>query len=416
MNGTQRTLLILALVVLLIVPTSAHHQPGHSPPGQSPGEEVPQPPHPAEACSQPYHVHGAGWDLCWQLDDLRVQGLEINRAYFHNESVIWKMGVPFTLTKYERPTGPGPFKDVLGRPGDASVPGFGQGSMEIDESACPRFHAEGTLLADGRLCVEHRPGVNPAIALWARWDLYNYRFMQGYHFDSRGEIEPFLSLGGHLFDGTHIGADGQNHYHHIYWRVDFDVASPGDDVFQLFKRVDGELISVNLNRNWQELIDSLTGMVQVGTCDRVGGLTGTLWCDVTHEGKLTHQKETYDKWRVVNKEDRNALDRAKSFEFVVHSDTPANDFSTFDVMVLQHQGDSEELGYEVPGGPTRGDERLNDYMTPPEAVTDPVVWIVHHNYHDTRDEDRRSMTYHDAGFKLRPMNFLDENPGEDTHP
>lgn len=367
--------------------------------------------HPTGACSAPYHVTGAGWDLCWQREDVRVQGLEINRALFEGEPVVWKMGVPFSLTEYGQIAFEhGPFKDVLGTPGEAFVPGFGRGSMQLDEAACPRFQPQGELVDDGRVCVEHRGGVAPEVSVWTRYDAFNYRFLQGYHFDDRGEVEPFLALGGQLLDGAEVGAEGANHYHHVYWRVDLDVAQPGNDTFQVFQRGEGQAPFV-----------SASGSESLEPCQRVGedpgdSVAATAWCDVPREAKLTYEQKTHDKWRVVDEAATNGQGHAKSFQFVARSAAPTNGFSSFDALVLEYAGDSSEIGYEVPSSPAAGDRALNDYLAPPEDVRDPVAWVVNHVFHETRDEERGSMTYHYVDFTLQPRNFVDRNPAEDTFP
>lgn len=366
--------------------------------------------HPENACQDPYHVSGAGWDMCWQQDDARAQGLEINRAFFQGESVVWKMGVPFSLTKYDRLFAPGPFKDVLG---DPSFParGFGNGSMTIEESDCPRYHTQGELVNDDRICIEHRDGPTEKVSLWARYDLFNYRFLQGWHFDDRGVVEPFLYLGGHLIDGQYAGEEGVDHHHHAYWRVDFDIASEDGDTFQTFKRIPGERVATPAVG-----VDNAIEVPSQGECEGGEDYACAFWSDINQEAQLLYNKETHDKWRVVNPQALNDLDRPKSFEFLVQSDGPANHYSTFDAMVLERQGDSEEIGHEVARSGHGGDAMLKTHMTPPEEVTDPVVWLVNHAYHGTRDEDRGSMVYHDLGFKMQPRNFVSENPSESTFP
>lgn len=377
---------------------------------------APRWPHPAAACSEPYHVQWAGWDLCWQQEDLRAQGLEINRAFFHNASVAWKMGVPFSLTKYESPLGPGPFKDVLGRPGDADLFGYGRGALAIAPGACPRLHGDGQLLNGGRICLEHRQGPDPVVTLWARYDVFNYRFVQGWTFDSRGTVEPFLALGGLLIDGANAGSSGQDHYHHVYWRIDFDIASPGSDVFQAFKHGTDQAIPFNPPPNVEGALGTATGLLGAGDCGRVRGISATAWCDVRREALLGHTRQTIDKWRVADTADTNGRGQPRSFEFAIHSDAPIDRFSTFDVGVLQYRGDSAEVGYELPTNPTLGDSPFLTYLAPPDAILDPVAWMVHHTHHDTRDEDAGSMSLHSVGFDIRPRNFMDSNPGEDTYP
>jgi Cu2+-containing amine oxidase len=141
------------------------------------------------------------------------------------------------------------------------------------------------------------------------------------------------------------------------------------------------------------------------------------WCNIPVEGLMVRESHLNQKWRVVDPEDKNSQGNAKSYEYVIYqSDHPPYTFSTFDTMVAQYKGDSQELGYEVPAMPPEvaGDRALHDYITPPEVIDDPVAWVVLHIYHDTRDEERRSMPYHWAQFGIRPNNFLSENPGEPT--
>jgi len=379
--------------------------------GTSDAAAADQDPHPANACSEPYHVSGAAWDFCWQREDTRVQGLEINRAFFNGESVIWKMGVPFSLTEYDQSGfGPGPYKDVLGTPGDNALPGFGRGSMQIDQEACPRFQSQGQLVDDGRVCIETSGGVAPEVSIWSRYDVFNYRFLQGYHFDDRGVVEPWVALGGQLLDGATVGAEGANHNHHVYWRVDYDIAQPGGDAFQAFKRVHGEVP-----------VGTFADGVDRATCETVGSqssinVSANGWCDAARETKLTYEQDTHDKWRVVDQTDANGQGHDKSFQFVVRSAGPAGPFSSFDAMALDHAGDSEEIGYEVGSSPIAGDAALNAYLRPPEEPTDPVAWVANHVYHETRDEERGSMTYHYAGFEMSPRDFVDENPAEETFP
>lgn len=357
--------------------------------------------HPANACSAPFHVSGASWDFCWQQDSARAQGLEVNRAYFHGKQVVWKMGIPFTLTRYDNET-EGPYKDVLGSPGSAGLEGFGNGPLPLDPDECPRFLATGVLLNDQRLCVERRGGPEQALAVWSRYSIVNYRFLQGYVFDARGVIQPLLRLGGVLADGS-FGADGTNHFHHVFWRIDLDVAAGGGDALQAFVMPEGA------GKPWVSRSDLPTecrALVREGS---VG------WCDIHNESALFQHASLYTKWRVQDSVEVNANGYSPSFELRVHSDGSVDrNYTHFDALLLQHHGDSQELGYEVPTFPVDGDSPLLTYLDPPEAVTDPVVWVGMHVFHDPRSEDFPTMTYHDVSFSLSPRDFLSENLGEST--
>ncbi len=439
----NRLVRVSALVAVLVMAGSAL------------GQNLPVPviDHPAAACSFPFHVQGAGWDLCWQQDDLRGQGLELNQAYFQGESVIWKIGFPFSITKYEGDRF-GPYKDTLGESllfGEN--PGFGRGSMTIGRFDCPRFFGDGILLNDNRVCVEHRGGPEPAIAVWARYDIFNYRFLQGYFLDSRGVIEPFVRLGGTLADGDFGGSSGTNHFHHIYWRVDFETGQAGNDGFQAYLRpdpawndwepytvwtpegdIDEEDPTLDCSRfasgrgppvcQGQDvdgnftLVDPLAAAKLPLHCRQQveDGITG--WCSVEEEAALRQHANLFTKWRVHDHEDTNDWGRHKSFESTGRTsfDVPADgDFATFDVMVLQGRGGSQEVGFEVPARPTAGDSYLESYMDPPETVMDPVVWFATHAYHDTRDEEWPTMSFHHVSFSISPRDFMSENPGENSY-
>lgn len=360
---------------------------------------VAEEPHPAEACSAPYHLAAAGWNLCWQLEEPRAQGVEINQAYFENRSAVWKMGIPFSLTKYdERPIGP--FKDTLGRPGEGGHPGYGRGAMTLNTTQCPRFYTAGTLLRNDTLCAELRQGPEPAMAVWARFDIWNYRFIQGYQFDSRGHVHPLVLMGGQLL-GDNDGEEAPKHFHHPYWRIDLDVGLPGNDTVQVFTERPGP--------------GEISGLEQPSRCQSHGS-TKVFWCNVTRERITPYVHRGYTKWRVKDTADENAHGHDRSFELFQRSEVAHDGFSMIDVLPLEHKGDTRELGYVVPTTPVHGDRYLERYFTPPEEIQDPVLWVAQHVYHDTRDEDRGSMSYHEVGPELRPHNFVDENPGESTFP
>lgn len=384
----------LVLVASLFLVTSLSAVPNHAAQADA---------HPTGACSAPFHVGAAGWDFCWQQEDARAQGIELNQVYFQGSSVLWKIGVPFSMTKYDNPS-IGPYKDTLGYPSQGGHSGYGLGTLTIPPADCPRFYmGSGTLLNGGKLCVETRDGPEPAVAIWARYNIYNYRFMQGYRFDARGHIEPFVRMGGLLIDGN-SGENGANHFHHLMWRADFDIAGDSNDYFESFHRNVG--LPVNT--------PSILGSVPCGIGRAPVGVDG--WCRESVEGYFTDNSDFMTKWRVTDSTERNSLGRLRGYEFDTLGTVSADTFGTMDMMVVQYKGDNVQLGYEVPTNPTNGDTTLYQYFTPAETITDPVVWIFQHSFHDTRDEDRGSMSYHEEYPFLQPRSFMNSNPGEYTYP
>lgn len=432
MNG-RKALLPLAFVLILSLT------------GLSTGGQTVPPDHPSGACSLPVHVQHAGWDLCWQQDDVRGQGIELNQVHFQGDMAIWKIGFPFSITQYEDDAF-GPFKDTLGQSFLGTNPGFGRGALPIDVRDCPRFLGQGIRVNDDHLCIETRDGPEPAVAIWGRYDIFNYRFLQGYVLDSRGVMEPFVRLGGLLTDGDEFsgGAQATNHFHHLFWRVDMDIGSPGDDGFQMHLRP---------HEAWNDgnpyhAVDDGNGTSGGVDCTRFGGVQGpprcheadadqvlvdplatfpeacrqqvhngtTGWCDARNETALTHHPALVTKWRTHDATDTNEWGNTRSFESTgLVGVPPDGNFTTFDLLALQYAGDSQEIGFNVPPFPLKGDRYLHDYLDPREAIHDPVLWLAGRAYHDTRDEEVPTMSYHHISFEIQPRNFLGENPGEDTY-
>lgn len=333
---------------------------------------------------------------------MRGQGLELNQVMFHGEPVIWKIGFPFSITQYEGNVF-GPYKDTLGHGFLGNNPGFGLGSIPIDAQDCPRFLGEGVLLNDKKVCVESRDGPEPQLVIWARYNIFNYRFLQGYMLDSRGNMEPFVRLGGQLID--ELGADSVDHFHHLYWRVDFDIGAAGNDTFQTFLRPDEEWAPYGPR-------DDLPRDCRLQVRD---GVTG--WCDIDAEAALVDHPALFTRWRVSDAVDLNGHNHSRSYEAILHSDGRVDGtFTTFDALALQYQGDSAELGFEVPSRPLGGDSHLLlAYQNASQTIDDPVAWFALHSFHDPRDEEVPTMSYHHLAFTIRPRDFMSANPGEDSY-
>lgn len=378
-------------------------------------------------CAAPYLVEGAGWSLCWQKDDERVQGLEINDVRFEGKRVLWKAGVPFSITRYNGYKA-GPFKDTLGS-SSSSAPGFGNGSLPIAPSACPRFLAEGVLLADGKVCVERSDDSPvPAIALWSRWDIVNYRFANAWILRGDGSIEPRILLGGLLLDQAQTGGPGGTasrgavHAHHTYFRFDFDVDGRGNDTIEEYARTElapaTEAPAVNH--------PAVPKPEPLDVCHNGGGalpqttnraVGGGIWCPVAAESPRVRDYALGTRWRVVDVESRNAHGTPRSYEVLSGSLVPGDGPSSADAWALAWKGDSAEIGYEVPAFPAV-DAPLALYAAPSEPAfrTDVVLWVVDHVLHEPRDEENPSMMYHASGPVLKPRNFLDGNALEQTFP
>lgn len=366
--------------------------------------QAPKAPAPdAALCSAPYHVAHAGWEFCWQLDDMRVQGLELNDVRYQGKRVFWKVGVPLSITRYHNNQF-GPFKDALGNVAAAGVQGFGNGSLAIDAAHCPRWLGQGTLLQDGRVCLETIGGATPRVALWSRFDLFNYRFVNGYVLHADGTFEPKVMLGGTLLDqnvcrGSMATSSGcAAHFHHVYWRFDLDVDGAANDTIQEFHRVESNVPPAVV--------------VDQGCSPRRGGP----WCDLAVEAPRLRDPATYTKWRVADASSLNERGSRRSFELLSESQGPGDAVSPFDAFALAYKGDSAQLGYEVVGRPTTDDAILRYANGEVIRNADVVLWYVEHVFHEPRDEEIPTMQWHTVGPKVLPRNFHAFNQVEATWP
>ncbi len=355
-------------------------------------------------CSAPYYVAFANWEFCWQLDNLRVQGIELNDVRYMGERVLWKAGVPFSITRYHM-NAYGPYKDAFGNAGAAGLPGYGRGSLPIAPAQCPRFLGTGTLLQGGHVCLETIGGPNPRVALWTRFDVYNYRFANGWILHADGTFEPKVLLGGNLIDygssacGSVTGAHAcQSHFHHVYWRFDFDVAGEAGDNVQEFRRAEG--------------LPSSNSVLDPACSPSRGGA----WCTFQIEGVRERTFADFTKWRVADFDARNDKGHARSFEIVPNGLGPADGTSTADFWAFAYKGDSAELGYQVSTNP-RADSSVTAYADGQIIrPADVVVWYAEHVFHEPRDEEGPNMIFHTTGPKIAPRNFLGSNLVESTYP
>lgn len=344
------------------------------------------------------NVQGANWDFCYSLDDVVAHGLRVTSVRYQGTHIFFDIGFPFSITKYHN-NAYGPYKDILGVP--SQNPGFGNGAMVISPTACPRFLGFGGLQAGGKVCVESATGPNPRVAVWSRFDIYNYRYIQGYIFHADGTLEPFVMLGGQLIDGSSCSAAGGStctpHHHYLYWRMDIDLVENMNDRVQEFRYLN----QANTGQN----------NLNAPSCPS----TLSSWCTIATESGRLRSLSQVTKWRVADVATLNAKGHPLSIELVSGSQAAADTVSTKDFWALRCC--PSEVGYNVPASPL-DDSGVTSYASNAESLTtnDVVVWYSEKVYHEPRDEETPSMMYHRAGPTLRVRNLLSSNNVEATYP
>lgn len=202
------------------------------------------------------------WEMCW----LRPQhssgpegsGLEIRNVHLNGYPVIKAAHSPLLFAEYTGSTCYRDWKDattsILGEPAVRNQLGTSvafNATTSCDRSnhptasygACP-FQLPGRTGADcfNGVAIEDRGDhVVVTVQYNAAWYSYGSRFI----FHADGSFEPLFGFGN--YDGTN---NGTTHWHHNYWRLDFDIDGPTND-----------LVSVNDVVRTSEFTDlrSLTG-------------------------------------------------------------------------------------------------------------------------------------------------------------
>jgi len=336
----------------------------------------------------PGTVNFADWSVSWSIPNLTGEGLVISFADFKGTRVLHRAGAPFVLVPYHgnSPT----FKDGLGHlgapftPVKPTAPNRPSWGIPADQWATNDNQYDPVANPGGAVMVERTSAdlLEPArVDIWAKLQCANYQYVHRWVFHADGVIHAEVGLGGKLFniaDQTNRGG----HVHNFYFRLDFDIATSGNNLVQRFAHK--------------------------------GNNPGDdQWLDINFESKETADPNTFTKWRVLNKTPKpNGLFR--SYEISPGSDgapdgiyTSASTYSRGDLWVVLWKGDTAETGADV--GVT--DDVLTTNYANGEAANgqDVVVWHCLRHHHQPRHlgEETIVVPYELLSFHMAPRDFVD---------
>lgn len=357
-------------------------------------------------CSERYQIdelmqNGARWQMCWEIRP--IEGLSVSNVIYTPRG-----GQPQLVLHSGRLA-------ALHVPYDPGTPRFddleGMGWAEqLDERDCP----DGVLLKDNEekpvVCTTTRSrghahrnsnwdAVGAAEVLQGeQLEVFSdsqigwYNYLNQWTFYDDGTIRPTLGATGSLSPErirdpqygwpTGVRADrfSPNHTHIAYWRLDFDVAGPENDVVQQF--------------------------------DFTGSGTAKLAMDKDRLDRETSTTVTKMRWwRVVDSELENADGHRLSWEIVdnqtdKYRGPDREDWSHSDIYVTKNRS-CERLVQHNRFGECPSD--VTDYVNN-EALTDPVVWVGVSFHHVPRDEDQDPMPMHWQGLTINPRDVTARSP------
>lgn len=149
------------------------------------------------------------WAFDWTVGD-NSEGLELKHVTFKGVSVLFKASMPVIRVKYR---------------GEGEDKGDGCGPYSDQIDWCNIEELEGAFNG-----VVARIFDNDILEIAVFAQIGGYDLYQAWYFNKSGTLQPML-----YSSGWSCGDDGHenDHRHHPYWRLDFDVEISQNQVFQL---------------------------------------------------------------------------------------------------------------------------------------------------------------------------------------
>jgi hypothetical protein len=205
-----------------------------------------------------------------------------------------------------------------------------------------------------------------------------YRYISQWRLDADGIIRPRFG-----FAATDNPCTCQTHHHHVYWRLDFDIRTPGNNLVQEFND------------------PPLTGTAR--------------WRTQAYEVRRSKDPARSRRWRVRNSR------TGEAYELVPGpNDGTASAYGMGDVWLLAYKPQPAGVGPEIDDGqgfttdPALSRAGLDSFLTPAEHLTNPspangrprgtdvVIWYGAHFLHA---ETAPGEVEHIVGPELRPLNW-----------
>jgi hypothetical protein len=186
------------------------------------------------------------WDMCYvaytSSSGPRGSGLELRRVHYNGRLVLKKANAPMLFAEYTSSTCYRDWKDdpepLIAMPSMRNQIGTLTGAANefspttsCDRSAhptisygdCP-FQVAGRTAADcfTGVAIENR---GDHVVLTAHYNAAWYLYTSRFYFFADGSFSPEFGFGNR--DGT---GNGTTHWHHNYWRLDFDIDGASNDV------------------------------------------------------------------------------------------------------------------------------------------------------------------------------------------
>jgi len=288
-------------------------------------------------------------------------GVELKWVDYRGKRVLWKAHVPILNVEYINPP-----------------PNCGPTYRDWQyEETC--FEANGTDVGPGfRLCSSPARTIldsgsdagnfrgvaifvqGQEVVLVSELKAGWYRYISEWRLRSDGRIRPIFGFG---------AADNpctcHEHVHHAYWRLDFDIRTP-----------------------WNNMVQEFNDPPLVGSSN---------WHTKAYEIRRPRDPGRKRRWRVSNVATGEGYDLVPGV-----GDGTADAFGVGDAWVLRYRGTELDDGQGYTDDPALSGAKIDRFRSPAEPVTgtDVVLWYAGHFRHD-----QAHAAGHRVGPELRPVNW-----------
>jgi hypothetical protein len=290
-------------------------------------------------------------------------GIELRYVDYKGKRVLYRAHVPFLNVRYKGDAC-GPYRDwqnqegMIKAAGSDVAPGF---------RFCPTPAA--TILESGddsgdflgtAIYVQGKEVVL-VCEMEAGW----YRYVSQWRFHVNGTLKPRFG-----FSAVQNSCVCNVHHHHCYWRLDFDIKTPGSNLVREFN-------------------DPALG-------------TGK-WHDMNYEVKRPRDAAHKRFWRVLHTPSGSGYDIIPGPEDGIATAMPDAPFGRGDVWITRYRGTEIDDGVTAVGPPYEAniDQWVNGEST---KNTDVVFWYAGHFTHDVTHEEEGPHA-HVVGPDLKPYHW-----------
>lgn len=274
-------------------------------------------------------------------------GVELRYVDYRGKRVLYRAHVPILNVRYDGDAC-GPYRDWQNQ----------EGMLQADGSdVAPGFRlctAPATTILDTGSDIGNYLGVaiyveGQEVVLVSEMEAGWYRYVSMWRLHADGTIRPRFG-----FSAVSSSCVCNVHHHHAYWRFDFDLRTPGN----------------NLVREFND--PPLTGSHK--------------WHDANYEVRRPRDPAHKRKWRVLNRQTKEAYDIVPGADDGVATASSDWPFPRGDLWILRYHGGEIDDGVVSIGPPYEAG--IDAWLTgEPINGADVVIWYGAHFTHDIGNEE-----------------------------